>query len=84
VLRPAVQADDGAIVVDLEAELGGDDHLVTDGLQRFAHQFLVDKGAIAFGGIEQRDPAVDGGPDDADRLALFRGGAKAEAQAHAA
>jgi len=40
VLRPAVQASDGA-VLDLEPELGGDDGPVAPALERTAQQLLV-------------------------------------------
>ena len=54
--------------IDVPAELGGDHHLVAHGRQRVADQFLVGKGAVGFGGIEQGHPALVRTADDADRL----------------
>ena len=50
-------------VHDLEAELGGDDDLVTERREGFAHQFFVGESAIDFSGIEECDAAFDGSPD---------------------
>ena len=46
--------------IDVEAELGRDHHLVTDGRERLADQFLVGERAIDLGGIEEGDAALDG------------------------
>jgi hypothetical protein len=60
----AVESDCFAVVVDVEPELGGYQDVVADWLQRFADKFLVDVGAVPFGGVEQGDAAFGGGPND--------------------
>ncbi|MNT34251.1 hypothetical protein D3C72_1702220 [compost metagenome] len=67
----------------LEAELGGDDHLVAHGLQGFAHHLLV-QGAVGFGGIEEGDPAREGVTDQFNPSGTVQPGTVAKAQAHAA
>ena len=60
VLGPAVHADLLArLGIDLEAELGGDHHLVAHRRQRLADQFLIGEGAIDLGGVEEGDAALD-------------------------
>jgi hypothetical protein len=81
---PAVQPDHLPPFVDVEAELGADQNLVAHRLKGFADKLLVRVRPVTFGRIEQRDPPVDCRPDDADRFLLVGGGAKAEAQSHAA
>ena len=69
VLRPAVQrrccADSP---VEVDAELGRDHDLVTERRQRLAHELLVRERAVDLGGVEERDAALDGRPDQRDRL----------------
>ena len=64
-------------VVDVEAELGGDLHLVADGLEDLADELLVLVGAVDLGGVEEGDAGVEGGGDDVSSLVQIR-------QAHAA
>ena len=70
--------------VELEAELGGDHHLVAERRERLADQFLVGERAVDLGGVEEGDAALDGRADQRDHLALVRRRAVAEAQPHAA
>ncbi len=44
--------------VHREPELGGDDHLVPDRLERLADQLLVDERAVDLGGVEEGDAAL--------------------------
>ncbi len=70
--------------VAAEAELGGDDHPVADGGQRFADQLFVDERAVDLGRVEERHAAFDGGMNQGDHLALVARQAIALAHAHAA
>ena len=70
--------------VDVEAELGGDHHLVAEGREGLADELLVGERAVDLGGVEEGDAALDGRPDQRDPVPLVRGRAVAEAQAHAA
>ena len=65
-LGAAVQAL-GNISV-LEAELGGDHHLVADRGQCFAQKRFVGEGAIGFGGVEMRDAKIMGAADQGHHL----------------
>ena len=69
---------------DAEAELGGDHDLVADGGKGFAHQLLVDVGAVDLGGVEEGDALVDGTPQEGDHVLARRRRAVGEAHAHAA
>src|SRR5574337_1107925 len=84
VLRPAVQSDDRAVLVKLEAKFAGNHHLVAHRLKRFADEKFVGEGAVAFGGIEERDAALEGGADHGDAVFAVGSSAEAKAQAHAA
>ena len=70
VLGPAVQARAACRRVELEAELGGDHHLVAERRERFADQLLVRERAVDLGGVEERDAALDGRADQRDHLLL--------------
>jgi hypothetical protein len=72
------------IRIDVEAELGGDHDVVAEGLQGFAHEFLVGEWAVDLGGVEEGDATLDGRADQRDPLVLVCGWAVAEAQSHAA
>ena len=65
--RPDLLAGIG---IELEAELGGDHHLVTEGSESFAHEFFVGERAIRFSGIEECDAAFDRRPNQRDPLLL--------------
>jgi hypothetical protein len=67
-----------------EAELGGDDDAPLEGLERLAHELLVRERPVDLGGVEERDAAFDGLPDEGDHLLLVRSRTEAEAHAHAA
>ena len=73
-----------SVARQLEAELGGDHHLVADRLQRLADQLLVGERAIDLGGVEEGHAALESGADQADRVLRVGGRAVAVAQAHAA
>ena len=82
-LGPAIQAA-GTGAVQVEAELGGDHHLVADGLERLADHFFILVGAIDLGGIEEGDAAVERGADHLHPLRRFEGLSVGLADAHAA
>ena len=72
VLRPAVDADPGAVGQPLVAELGGELHLVAavlTGRDRAADQLLVGERAVHVGGVEEGDAEVERAVDGGDRLA---------------
>jgi hypothetical protein len=74
-----------ALLVEREPELGGDHHLIADGSQGLANQFLVDERAVDLRGVEERDTALDRRPQQSDHLVAVTGvGAVALAHAHAA
>src|SRR5690606_22863175 len=75
VLRPAVDPRLPA-VFEMEAELGGDDHTVTQRLQRFAQQLFVGKRPVDLRRIEEGDAALDGRADERNRLPLLGEGRK--------
>jgi hypothetical protein len=81
-LGAAIESIGGHTV--LEAELSCDHHLVTDRLQRLAHDLFVDAGPVGFGGVEEGDASIMGCADEPDRLAAIGRGAVALAQTHAA
>jgi len=56
----AVVADDGlAVLVDLIAELGGDDDVLAASAERRTEQPLAAPGAVVGGGVEERDAEVE-------------------------
>lgn len=67
-LRAAVQCN-GA--VDGKTELGGDLHLVAEGLQCFADEFFAGIRSVHFGGIEERHAVLDRRADRSDRLLFW-------------
>jgi hypothetical protein len=71
VLGAAVQTLLGA--VRIEAELGGDHHLIANRSEGFAHQLLVGKRAVDFRGVEEGDTTLHGGSDQRGRLLLVCG-----------
>ena len=84
VLGPAVQAPLLPVRVDVEAELGGDHHLVAERGERLADELLVRERAVDLGRVEEGDAALDGRPDEGDHLLLVGSRAVAVAHAHAA
>src|SRR5262245_54827155 len=70
--------------VGLEPELGGDYHLSALRSEGLAHELLVGQRAVDLGGVEEGDAAVDGRPDQGERLLLVHGRSVAEAHSHAA
>lgn len=85
-LRPAVDAPDRLDArhagLDAEAELGGDDHLVTHRAERLADELFVLEGTIDFGRVEEGDAEIDGALQRADRFRFVRS-AIGETHAHA-
>ena len=86
VLRPAVQARlprPLVVSAEVEPELGGDDHLPAEGGEGLAHQLLVRERAVDLGGVEERDAAFDGRPEQRSHLlSTVRQGARTEALSH--
>jgi hypothetical protein len=70
--------------VAVETELRRNYDFVTERGEGLADKFLVDKGAVDFSGVEERDALFDGRADDGDHLLFIPGGAIAKAHAHAA
>ena len=84
VLGTAVKAPLRAVFrIDIEAELGCDDHLIAERGQRLAHQLFVRERAIDFGGVEEGNPSFERRPDERDSFLLIYRGTVAIAQAHA-
>ena len=83
VLGPAVDPETGG-AVELEAELGGDPHLVADRRQAAADQLLVDIGSVDLGGVEECHAPVDGVAQQGDGVGFGKGRAIGPAQPHAA
>jgi hypothetical protein len=83
-LGPAVEPDHRAVRIELEAELGGDDHLIPNGFERLANEHFVGERPVALGGVKERDSTLVGGADHGDPVALVGGWPQPEAQAHAA
>ena len=85
VLGPAVEARLLLrLGIDIEAELGGDHHLVAHRLQRLADHLLIGEGAIDLGGVEEGDAALYRRADQRDTLVLTDRSGIAEVQPHAA
>jgi len=70
--------------IDFPAKFCGDYNAVANRGQGFAHEFFVGKGSIDFGGIEECDAAIDGGPDQRDHFIFFTGRTIGETHTHAA
>src|SRR4029077_19482814 len=70
--------------LNVETELGGDDHPVAQRRQRLADEFFVGEWAVDFGGIEEGDAALHGRAQHGNHLLLVSGGAVREAHSHAA
>ena len=79
--RPRLAA---IVALEFEPELGGDHHLLAERSEGFAHEFFVRVRAVDLGGVEERDAAFDGRPEQRDHLLLVLGRTVAEAHAHAA
>jgi hypothetical protein len=67
-----------------EPEFRRDHDAVADRRQGLADQFLVGERAVNFGGVEERNPALDRGADKGDHLLLVLGRTIGKAHAHAA
>src|ERR1700675_3320043 len=70
--------------IDVEAELRGNHHFVSDRLERLAHQFFVREWAIRLGRIEHSHAMVMRGANQLDHLAFVGWWAVKGAHAHAA
>src|SRR6266567_1596030 len=85
VIGTAVEAPLLAVFrVDIEAELGCDHHLIANGSQSLAYEFLIRERAIDFGGVEEGNPTFECRPDERNSLLLVDRGTVAVAQSHAA
>src|SRR5262245_28577565 len=82
VRRPAVQSRLLA-VLELEPELGRNRDLVTNRLKRRADELFVREWPVRFGGIDERNPAIDGGTNDRDAFVAARRLSVTETDAHA-
>ena len=85
VFGPAVEA--GLlfkILIDLEAELGGNHNAVPHWLQRFADHLLIREGTVDLGGVEEGDAALHGRADERDPVVPGDRSGVAGVQAHAA
>src|SRR5690348_4095711 len=80
---PAIQSRLLAICVDLEAELGGDDYVLTERRQSLAHKFFVCVGAVNLGRVKERDTAFHGCTNHRYPLLLLHRRTEAKAQSHA-
>ena len=68
-LGPAVDpARVGVVGIALDAELGGEHHLVAATLDGATHQLLVDVRAVDLGGVDEGDAEVEGPLDGANGL----------------
>src|SRR5207237_2814025 len=72
VLRAAIEANDLPIV-EPEAELGGDDHLIALALESASEKLLVVPDAVGLGGVEERHPQLDGALDGSERFRIVAG-----------
>src|SRR5579871_6220610 len=80
--RPAIGRARSA-GAEVEAKLRGDDDALLHGRERFTDEFLVREGAVDLGGVEERDAALDRGPDQCHHLFPVRSWATMIIQAHA-
>src|SRR4029077_7000395 len=74
----------GSAVTEVVAELGGDDDVLSEWLQRLAHEFLVGERTIDRGGVEESDTALERRPDERDHLFAVGAGAGVVFQPHTA
>ena len=79
---PAVEARLLA-VLELEAELRGDDDLIANRSERLSDEFFVRERPVRFCGVEERHARVDRGAHDADAVLTTRRLPVAEADPHA-
>src|SRR5580698_1653077 len=70
--------------IRLEAELGGDHHLITKRSQRFADQLFVSERTVDLGGVKECNATFDGRPDQRDHLLCVSRGTETETHSHAA
>jgi hypothetical protein len=81
VLGVAREADLPALGVEAEPELGGDDHLVTEGGEGLTDELLVHERAVHLSGVEEAHAPLHRRPDHRDALLAVRGRAEAGADA---
>src|SRR6266568_6116568 len=72
VLRPAVEPAPLAGRRDVEAELRGDDDLIAKRRCGLAEDLFAEERAVDLGGVEERDPARMGRPDELYRIPSVR------------
>ena len=68
----------------IESELGRDHHLLAERSESFTNKFFVRIGAIDFGGVEERDAALDGGAEKRRHLLFVLGRPIRKAHSHTA
>ena len=56
------------LVVEREPELGRDDHVIAQRLERLTDELLVHIRPVRLRGVEQRDAPLDGTPEERDHL----------------
>ncbi len=81
-LRAAVHA--AGVVPLLEAELGRDHDLVANRRQCLTHDFLIGKGAIGLGRVEEGHAVLERRPNQRDRAGLIHSFTVSKVQPHAA
>src|SRR5262245_11750588 len=59
------------VVAHRTVELGGEDDIVTTALERLADDLLRLARTVDVGGVDEIDPGVEGGVDDADRVVVI-------------
>src|SRR3954453_4988732 len=83
VVRPSVDPQEGAVRGAYVAELGGDHDLIAPVADGAPDQLLVSADSLHVGGVQERDPEIDGAVDGGHRLRLVASGIKVR-HAHAA
>ena len=68
---------------DIEAELCGDGHLISQWRKRFADEFFVRERPVDLGRVEECDAAFDSGSKKGDHLLFVRRGTIGKAHSHA-
>ncbi len=72
-----------SVGIDVESELGGDDHLSAERREGLAYEFFVVERAVDLRGVEEGDAALDCRVEQRDRSYLFREWFVGKAHSHA-
>lgn len=75
--RAAVEIPGAIAAVEDQTQLGGQHHLVATIPQRLADQFFVDVRAVDLGGVDERQPQIEGAVNRPDRLCVVGAGTDA-------